>query len=64
MVRWGADTMTNFAIYMIGVILAAGALIYGLHRAGLGEPWVWIALAALIGLGVMSGIVKTRGRGG
>jgi hypothetical protein len=53
--------MTNFAIYMIGAILAAGALVYGLHRAGLGEPWVWIGLALLIGLGIMGGIVKTRG---
>jgi hypothetical protein len=60
----GAITMTNFAIYMIGVILAAGALVYGLHRAGVGEPWVWIGLVALIGLGIMGGIVKTRGRGG
>lgn len=56
--------MGTFGIYMIGVILAAGALVYGLSRAGMSEPWVWIGLIALIGLGLMSGIVKTRGRGG
>jgi hypothetical protein len=57
-------TMTNFVIYMIGVVLAVGALAYGAHRAGVSEPWIWIGVVALIGLGVMGGIVKTRGRGG
>ena len=52
--------MTNFAIYMIGVILAVGALAYGAHRAGVAEPWVWIGLVVLLGFGIMAGIVKTK----
>jgi hypothetical protein len=54
--------MRNFAIYMIGMLLFAGALAYGADRAGLREAWIWIGLVALIGIGVMSGIVRT-GRG-
>jgi hypothetical protein len=56
--------MTNFVIYMIGVILAVGALAYAADRAGVSEPWIWIGVVALIGIGIMGGIVKTRGRGG
>jgi hypothetical protein len=54
--------MTNFAIYMVGVILVAGALAIGADRLGIGEPWIWIGLVVIIGLGIMGGIVKTRGR--
>jgi hypothetical protein len=52
--------MTNFFVYMLGVILVMGALAYGAHLLGAGERWIGIGVAAGAGLGVMAAIVKTR----
>jgi hypothetical protein len=52
--------MTNFFIYMIGVVLVVGALAYGASLLGLSSTWIAIIALAGIGLGVMGAIVKTR----
>ena len=52
--------MTNFFVYMIGVILVAAALGYGASLAGLGTQWLAVLILAVLGLGVMGAIVKTR----
>ena len=52
--------MTNFFVYMIGVVLVVGAVAYGARVAGLGATWVAVIAVALLGLGVMGAIVKTR----
>ena len=52
--------MTNFFVYMIGVLLVVGALAYGASLLGLGTTWIAIIALAGIGLGVMGAIVKTR----
>lgn len=54
--------MTNFIVYMIGMVLLAGALAYGASLAGISQRWIVVGVLALIGLGVMGGIVKTRQR--
>ncbi len=52
--------MTNFLVYMIGVLLVVGAVAYGARLAGLGTAWVGVIAVALLGVGVMGAIVKTR----
>jgi hypothetical protein len=52
--------MTNFLVYMIGVVLVVGALGYGASLLGLGTTWVAILAVTALGLGVMGAIVKTR----
>ena len=52
--------MTNFFVYMIGVILVVGALAYGASLLGLGSTWIAVIAIAALGLGVMGAIVKTR----
>jgi hypothetical protein len=52
--------MTNFTVYMIGVLIAVCALAYGAHLLGVEPRWIGVAVAALIGLGTMGAIVKTR----
>jgi hypothetical protein len=56
------ETVTNFIVYMIGMLLVAGALAYGASLAGLSQRWIVVGVLALVGLGVMGGIVKTRQR--
>ncbi len=52
--------MTNFFVYMIGVVLVVGALAYGANLAGLSSTWIAVISIAAVGLGVMGAIVKTR----
>lgn len=52
--------MTNFFVYMIGVILVVGALGYGANLMGLSSTWVGVLVVAVLGLGIMGAIVKTR----
>ena len=52
--------MTNFFVYMIGVILVVGALAYGANLLGLSATWIAVIAIAAVGLGVMGAIVKTR----
>ena len=52
--------MTNFLVYMLGVIIVVCALAYGAHLLGVGDRWIGIGAAAGAGLGIMAAIVKTR----
>jgi len=52
--------MTNFFVYMIGVVLVVGALAYGASLAGLAPTWFAVIALLILGLGVMGAIVKTR----
>jgi hypothetical protein len=52
--------MTNFFVYMIGVVIVIAGLAYGLSVAGLSGVWIGVAAATLLGLGLMGAIVKTR----
>ena len=52
--------MTNFLVYMIGVILVVAALAYGAKLLGISATWIAVFAVALLGLGIMGAIVKTR----
>ena len=52
--------MTNFLVYMIGVVLVVGAIAYGASLLGLSTTWITVIAVALLGLGLMAAIVKTR----
>ena len=52
--------MTNFFVYVLGVVVVMAALAYGAYLLGVGERWIGIGVAAGIGLGIMAAIVKTR----
>jgi hypothetical protein len=52
--------MTNFLVYMIGVILVVAALAYGASLVGITHTWIAVFAVALLGLGIMGAIVKTR----
>jgi hypothetical protein len=52
--------MTNFFVYMIGVLLVVGALAYGANLMGVSSTWIAVFALAVLGLGVMGAIVKTK----
>jgi uncharacterized membrane protein YdjX (TVP38/TMEM64 family) len=47
---------------MVGVIIVVGALSYGARLLGLNSTRIGIVALAIIGLGVMAGVAKTRRR--
>jgi hypothetical protein len=55
-------TMSNLVIYMIGVVLVVCALGYGASLLNIDPKWILIGALAILGFGVMAGVVKTRRR--
>ena len=39
--------MTNFIVYMVGMLLLAGALAYGASLAGISQRWIVVGVLAL-----------------
>ena len=56
------DLVSNMALYMIGFILVIGALAWAAHLAGLSQTWIAIGALLLLGIGLASGVGRTRTR--
>ncbi len=54
--------MSNFAIYMVGVVVVVAALGYGAYTLGLAPVWIGVGAAVIIGFGLMGAVKKTRPR--
>jgi hypothetical protein len=50
----------GFVIYLFGMLMVIAAFMYGAQQVGLSQTWTGIVALALLGLGVMGGIVRTR----
>ena len=50
----------NFALYMLGVLIVVGGLVYGASQLGIPSIWIGVGAAVIAGLGIMGGVVKTR----
>lgn len=54
--------MSSFGIYLIGiVVLIAGLVIVGLY-INLGTTWIVAGSIVILGIGIISGVSKTRRR--
>ncbi|HET6603689.1 MAG TPA: hypothetical protein VFG21_05665 [Xanthomonadaceae bacterium] len=54
--------MSNMAIYLIGTVLVVIGLAYGAHLLGIAGQWIAVGAIVVIGIGVLSGVAKTRTR--
>jgi len=52
--------MTNFIVYLVGTLLVVAALAYGASMLGVSQTWIVVGALVLIGIGLMSGITRTR----
>lgn len=52
----------SFALYLVGFVLITGGIAWGLIVAGVPHLYVGIACLILIGLGIVTGVSKTRVR--
>lgn len=54
--------MSSFGIYLVGFVILIIGVAFGMSELGVPTTWIAIAALILIGLGVMVGVSKTRGR--
>jgi hypothetical protein len=54
--------LSSLAIYIVGFILLIGALAYGANLAGLAPQWIAVGAIALLGMGIVMGVTRTRQR--
>lgn len=52
----------SFALYLVGFLLITGGVAWGLVVAGVPHLYVGIACLILVGLGIVTGVSKTRTR--
>jgi hypothetical protein len=52
----------SFGLYLIGFVLFVAGVAYGLTLQHVPGQWVAIAFVVMIGLGIMSGVSKTKMR--
>lgn len=54
--------MSSFALYLIGMLIVIGGLAYGASLAGLPTQWIAVGVVVLLGIGIVTGVSKTRRR--
>lgn len=52
----------SFGLYMIGFLLLLAGVVYGLSLMNVPGQWIAIVVAVLAGIGIMSGVSRTRMR--
>jgi hypothetical protein len=54
--------MSNFSLYVIGFLILTAGLAWGAYALGTPPMWIGIGAVILLGLGLVSGVSKTRYR--
>ena len=52
----------SFMLYVVGFLIVIGGVAWGLLRAGVPTTWVIIASIVLFGVGILTGVSRTRSR--
>jgi len=52
----------SFALYVAGFLIVIAGIAWGLVRVGVPTVWVVIASVILFGLGILTGVTRTRSR--
>lgn len=52
----------SFALYLIGLVIFLGGVAWGLSVAGVATLYIGIAIVILLGLGILAGVSRTRGK--
>ena len=54
--------MSSFGLYLIGFIVLAVGIMFAASILGVGNQWLAVIGMVLLGLGVITGVAKTRRR--
>ena len=52
----------SFGLYILGFLLFLIGIAYGAHMAHVPTQWIAVLLIALLGIGIMTGVSRTRMR--
>jgi len=52
----------SFALYLIGCLVVVGGIAWALATAGLAQQWIVIICVILAGIGILTGVTRTRGK--
>jgi hypothetical protein len=52
----------SFGLYMLGYALLIIGIAYGAHMANVPSHWIGVIVIAMLGIGIMSGVSRTRTR--
>ena len=54
--------MSSITIYLVGLAIFIGGLVYGAHLLHVPQRWIAVGLVMVLGFGVLVGAIKTRRR--
>lgn len=52
----------SFALYLLGFVILIAGVAWGMSTAGIAPLYIGIACVILLGLGVVSGVSRTRSK--
>ena len=52
----------SFALYIIGFVIVIGGVAWGMATAGIATLYIAITCVILLGLGILTGVSKTRSK--
>jgi membrane-bound acyltransferase YfiQ involved in biofilm formation len=50
----------SFALYLLGVVIFVAGVAWALSVAGISHTYIGIAVVMLVGLGIFTGVTRTR----
>ena len=50
----------SFTLYFVGFLVLVAGLAYAASLAGLGQQWIIAGVLVLVGLGIATGVTRTR----
>ncbi len=54
--------MPSFVLYLLGFVILSAGLLFGAHMLGVATQWIAVMGMILLGVGVITGVAKTRRR--
>jgi hypothetical protein len=52
----------SFALYVVGFLVVIAGVAWGLIKVGAPAQWVIIASVVLLGIGILTGVTRTRSK--
>jgi hypothetical protein len=52
----------SFALYIAGILVVLGGMIYGAILLGVPTQWIVVSSCIVVGLGIISAVAHTRSR--
>ena len=50
----------SFSLFLVGFVIVIAGVAWGLKVAGLSTTWIMITCLILLGIGILTGVTRTR----